>query len=255
MVRVRKAPALVLQFRLNQHTLRHDLAADLRAFLADRLKAMQDAARMRIGEPVPLRLPLATPLFSVSPCLVRILDRDLVAAGIARWAKDEWGQLFIDKRDERGRTVDVHALRTTFGTHLSKSGVAPRTAQAAMRHSDIKLTMGVYTDPKLLDVAGALDALPALPLDTELRAQERRATGTAGAEPTSALAEATRIAGEMTHSLAPADRAGFTATPKKNKNLRARTLVPRLVPTPLKCGDLVISWELRTRQLMRRISR
>jgi site-specific recombinase XerD len=38
----------------------------------------------------------------------------------------------IPKRDDRGRTVDVHALRHTFGTHLSKNGVAPRTAQAAM---------------------------------------------------------------------------------------------------------------------------
>ena len=34
-----------------------------------------------------------------------------------------------------------------------------------MRHSDIRLTMGVYTDPKLLDVRGAVEALPALPLD------------------------------------------------------------------------------------------
>ena len=65
------------------------------------------------------------------------------------------GQWIIDKRDERGRTVDVHAIRHTFGTLLSKGGVTPRTAQAAMRHSTIDLTMNVYTDPKLLDVAGA----------------------------------------------------------------------------------------------------
>ena len=30
-----------------------------------------------------------------------------------------------------------------------------------MRHSTINLTMNTYTDPKLLDVAGAMDALPA----------------------------------------------------------------------------------------------
>ena len=74
------------------------------------------------------------------------------------------GKWKIDKRDERGRTVDVHALRHTFGTLLSKGGVAPRTAQAAMRHSTIDLTMNTYTDPKLLDVAGAMERLPALPL-------------------------------------------------------------------------------------------
>ena len=87
-------------------------------------------------------LPADTPVFTVPAKLVRILDRDLKAAG-------------IPKRDERGRTVDVHAMRHTFGTLLSKGGVTPRTAQAAMRHSTIDLTMNVYTDPKLLDVAGA----------------------------------------------------------------------------------------------------
>jgi len=43
---------------------------------------------------------------------------------------------------------------------LSKAGVAPRVAQAAMRHSSIDLTMNIYTDPTLLDVAGAINALP-----------------------------------------------------------------------------------------------
>ena len=57
------------------------------------------------------------------------------------------------------------ALRHSFGTLLSKGGVAPRTAQAAMRHSKIDLTMNVYTDPRLLDVAGAMEALPDLPLN------------------------------------------------------------------------------------------
>ena len=47
-----------------------------------------------------------------------------------------------------------------------------------MRHSDIKLTMNVYTDPALLDVRGALDALPGLPLGPTREAGQ--ATGTAG---------------------------------------------------------------------------
>src|SRR5207248_11030244 len=97
-----------------------------------------------------------------------ILDRDLKAARIRR-------------RDDRGRTIDVHAMRTAFGTLLSRTGTAPRTAQAAMRHSDIKLTMGVYTDPRLLDVRGAIERLPALPLpdgDEEPGAGVVRKTGT-----------------------------------------------------------------------------
>jgi hypothetical protein len=116
------------------------------------------------GLPIPARLSADRPLFNVPAGLLRILNRDLKMAGIA-------------KRDERGRTLDLHALRTTFGTLLSKGGVAPRTAQAA---SDIRLTMGVYTDPKLLDVRGALDSLPSLPLNAGQAdiAEAARATGT-----------------------------------------------------------------------------
>ena len=33
-----------------------------------------------------------------------------------------------------------------------------------MRHSEASLTANVYTDPKLLDVAGAVASLPDLPL-------------------------------------------------------------------------------------------
>src|SRR5262249_49729161 len=147
--------------------LRNDLAADLREWLADKFRRLQDEAR-RLGEPIPVRLPPGTPVFTVPAALVKILNRDLKLAG-------------IPKRDDRGRTLDVHALRTTFGTLLSKGGVAPRTAQAAMRHSDIKLTMGVYTDPKLLDVRSALDTLPPLPLQGEpAECAAVRATGTDG---------------------------------------------------------------------------
>jgi integrase len=71
----------------------------------------------------------------------------------------------IAKKDEGGRVVDIHALRHTFGTHLSKAGVAPRVAMAAMRHSSLDLTMNIYTDPVLLDLGAAVDALPAFSAD------------------------------------------------------------------------------------------
>jgi hypothetical protein len=162
----------------NSIPLRADLAADLRQWLADKAAGHQggqrdqDEAAGLAGHV--LRLPAAaaklahdTPVFTVPAALVKILDRDLKAAE-------------IPKRDERGRTVDVHAMRHTFGTLLSKGGVLPRTAQAAMRHSTINLTMNTYTDPKLLDVAGAVEALPALPLGAGPQRERiaAKATGT-----------------------------------------------------------------------------
>jgi len=95
--------------------------------------------------------------------LIRIFDRDMVFAGLDRIEKRD-GKEVVVKTDDRGRTIDVHALRHTFGTQGSKVGVPLRTAQAAMRHSDPSLTANVYTDPKLLDVAGAVASLPYLPL-------------------------------------------------------------------------------------------
>ena len=67
-----------------------------------------------------------------------------------------------------------HARRT------GRTTVTPRTAQDAMRHSNIDLTMNVYTDPKLLDVQGALDSLPSLDWKSSpsTERQTMRATGT-----------------------------------------------------------------------------
>ncbi len=145
--------------------VREDLAAELQQWLDDKLDRLREDTRAK-GKPIPVRLPPETTVFQIPTALVKILDRDLKAAG-------------IPKRDERGRTLDVHALRTTFGTLLSKGGGSPRTAQAAMRHSKIDLTMQVYTDPKLLDVAGALAALPILSIDGNEQQAEPK-TGTTG---------------------------------------------------------------------------
>jgi integrase len=118
--------------------LRPDIARLLRGWLEER-NALAAGKLSRTAE-----------LIDVPTGLIRILDRDLAVAGIS-------------KVDDRGRTVDVHAFRHTFATHLVAAGVAPRTAQAALRHSSLDLTTQLYTDPRLLDVAGALESLPALP--------------------------------------------------------------------------------------------
>jgi len=113
--------------------LRADLVEDLQRWIAATSKTATDR------------------LFRVPMELVKILKRDLRLAG-------------IPYQDEQGRTFDVHALRHTTSTYMSRGKVTPRVAQRFMRHSDIKLTMQTYTDPKLLDEAEALAALPSLPL-------------------------------------------------------------------------------------------
>ena len=45
-----------------------------------------------------------------------------------------------------------------------------------MRHSSLGLTVNVYTNPMLLDVAGAMEELPGLSLKEEGRTQQGRAS-------------------------------------------------------------------------------
>lgn len=65
----------------------------------------------------------------------------------------------IDWEDEDGRRADVHSLRHTFGTQLSLTGASPRVAMELMRHTDMRLTMKFYTDPRLFDLAGTVAKL------------------------------------------------------------------------------------------------
>jgi integrase/recombinase XerD len=90
----------------------------------------------------------------------------------------------IEPQDDEGRVVDFHGQRTTFITGLARAGVAPAMAQRLARHSDINLTMGVYTRLGMGDLAGAVNNLPELRLDSRSTAAELAAPSEpAAAEP------------------------------------------------------------------------
>ncbi len=128
--------------------LREDLASDLRGWLKERLDEAQEQARIS-GQPIPNALPADEHLFHVPVHLVRNMRKDLIAAG-------------IPPRDGNGCVVDIHALRHTFGTLLSRGGITPRVTQELMRHTDPRMTNNVYTHVRLADSRSALDVLPAL---------------------------------------------------------------------------------------------
>ena len=86
-------------------------------------------------------------LFHIPAALCKILNRDLAFAG-------------IPKRDVLDRVIDVHALRHTHGTLLAQSGVSPTVAKSSMRHSDVRMTMNVYTHLELGNVADGVNRLP-----------------------------------------------------------------------------------------------
>jgi len=94
-----------------------------------------------------------TPHSLLFPCLNplhripgKVFSRDLKRAGIAI-------------RDDQDRVLDFHSLRYTFITSLARAGVHPGKAQRLARHSDINLTMGVYTQLDVDDLRGAVDSI------------------------------------------------------------------------------------------------
>jgi hypothetical protein len=149
--------------------VRADLARDLSRHVAERLRAAQRAARAA-GEPLLTRLPAGAPLLLVPVDAIRSLDRDLRAAD-------------LPKRDERDRTFDMHAFRGTFNTWLAAAGVPLTTRRLLMRHAAEGVTDGHYADAKLIDLRGALELLPLLPLTGEPGGERSAATGTDDAAP------------------------------------------------------------------------
>jgi hypothetical protein len=83
---------------------------------------------------------------------------DLEAAGIL--SRDANGDLITV--DEYGLSYDFHGLRHTFATMLNNACVPLATAQKLMRHSDPKLTAGIYTHVMNDTKAEALSRLPTI---------------------------------------------------------------------------------------------
>jgi len=79
--------------------------------------------------------------------------------------------------DDAGRYVDFHALRHTTGSLLAVAGVHPKVAQAIMRHSTVKLTLGRYSHVYRGQESEAVGKLPNLS-SRGSEQEEGAATGT-----------------------------------------------------------------------------
>jgi len=101
----------------------------------------------------------------------KMIERDLMAAR-DKWldeaeTEDERKQRlesdFLCHVNHDGLYADFHSLRHWFITGLARAGVSPKMAQTLARHSDIRLTLGVYTHVELPDRSAAICALPGPP--------------------------------------------------------------------------------------------
>jgi site-specific recombinase XerD len=66
---------------------------------------------------------------------------------------------FLAHKNHAGLFADFHSLRHYFITSLERSGISPKMAQTLARHSDVRLTLGVYTHVGQHDQTAAIGAL------------------------------------------------------------------------------------------------
>ncbi|MFM9117384.1 MAG: tyrosine-type recombinase/integrase [Planctomycetota bacterium] len=69
---------------------------------------------------------------------------------------------FLRYRNHAGLYADFHSCRHLFITSLERAGVRPKVAQMLARHSDIRLTLGVYAHAELTDQTAAINRLPGM---------------------------------------------------------------------------------------------
>ena len=89
-----------------------------------------------------------------------------LGARSAGWDRDENRPQFQDFRryeSEDGLFADFHSHRHLFITSLELAGLSPKMAQTLARHSDVRLTLGIYTHVGLHDQTAAIQSLPAPP--------------------------------------------------------------------------------------------
>lgn len=80
----------------------------------------------------------------------------------AEMIRSDLAEAEIPVEDDAGRVIDFHGQRTTFITNLSRAGVPPAMAQKLARHSDVRLTLGTYTQLDMSDMKAAVEQLPRL---------------------------------------------------------------------------------------------
>jgi len=137
------------------------------AYVAKELRAWLKRRRPAAGE---ILFPVDKRTCGTDRRTAKMMAEDLGAARrkwIADAKSDEEREYrektdFLKYVDSQERYADFHSNRHTFITNLSLAGVQPRDAQELARHSDIRLTMNLYTHIGLEDKAKAIGKLAGL---------------------------------------------------------------------------------------------
>jgi site-specific recombinase XerD len=147
--------------RQDTQVLHPELARQLQAWLATKPK---------LG-PEDLLFPVSARAGGIERKTHKMMQHDLESARKA-WLKEAESPQeqeareksdFLAYANHAGRYADFHSCRHLFITSLERAGIRPKVAQTLARHSDIRLTLNVYTHAELADQTAAIGILPGPP--------------------------------------------------------------------------------------------
>jgi integrase len=141
----------MLRLRAETTKARKERSIPLRDEMVAALRNLRDAQVAVLRRPLNPRdrvflSPEGKPWPWHSVNLMRIFVRTLEAAG-------------IDRVDDAGRQLDLHALRHTLATRLARSGVGLVQAQRILGHADPKLTARIYSHLEPEDLRDAIEQI------------------------------------------------------------------------------------------------
>lgn len=123
--------------------------------------------------PTDLLFPISARAGGVERKTFKMVELDLIAAR-DKWIEEAKTPKELEVREKSdflcycnhdGLFADFHSLRHLFITSLEQAGVSPKMAQTLARHSDIRLTLGLYTHVGLQDQTAAIQSLPGPPTE------------------------------------------------------------------------------------------
>jgi integrase/recombinase XerD len=148
--------------REDTQVLHPELVRQLQEWLATKIFLSPDQLLFPISPQVPGGIERKTE---------KMVLRDLEAAR-DRWLNDAKTVVEFQRRlksdflcycNHDGLFADFHSMRQLFITSLERAVISPKVAQTLARHSDIRLTLGVYTHVEHNDQTMAIAALPGPP--------------------------------------------------------------------------------------------
>lgn len=143
---------------------------DVQVLPVEVVEKIKEWLELRVPKHESLLFPLTKETCGIDRRTSKMMKRDLQSA------RDAWiAEIDADDTEERERReasdyltyenaaglfADFHANRHTFITNLSRANVSPKVAQTMARHSDIRLTMNIYTHTDLDEKVAAVAKLP-----------------------------------------------------------------------------------------------